>query len=206
MLEYCIYLKVHRNSSAKNKASIIDILTASPFWFGQDTQGISGLLTQLFDELEHCYTGYMNQTELLLSQLLICLIRNFEKDTESGRHFSYRNLSDTKSIIIEDYFLYEYQALSLQTLSDRLKLSPRQTQRILKAYYGKTFQQKKAEARMSASALLLQNEHLSIADISETLGYSSAEHFSSSFRNYYGISPREYRKNILNSAFGSAAP
>ena len=198
MTEYCVYLKVRKSSSAKNKESIIDILTGAPFWFGQDTQGISGLLLQLFEELENQYTGYITQTELLLSQLLICLIRNCEKYRESGRHFSSRNLSDTKSVIIEDYFLYEYQSLSLQTLAERLKLSMRQTQRILKEYYGKNFQQKKAEARMSASAIYLQNDTLSIADIAETLGYSSAEHFSSAFRNYYGVSPREYRKKNLH--------
>lgn len=197
MTEYCIYLKVRKSSSARNKDSIIDILTDAPFWFGQDTQGISGLLTQLFAELAHQYTGYITQTELLLSQLLICLIRNCEKYAESGRRFSSRNLSDTKSIIIEEYFLYEYQSLSLQTLADRLKLSTRQTQRILKEYYGKNFQQKKAEARMSASAVYLQNDVLSIADIAETLGYSSAEHFSAAFRSYYGVSPREYRKKNL---------
>lgn len=137
----------------------------------------------------------MNQVELLLSQLLIYLVRNYEQKSGSLRHFAPNNLSDNKSIIIEEYFLYEYPTLSLETLADRLKLSTRQTQRLLKEYYGKSFQQKKAEARMSAAGMLLREHGRSIASVAEALGYSSTEHFSSAFRKYYGVSPRDYRKS-----------
>ncbi len=193
MQEYCVYLKLRRSSSSRSASPVIDAFTASPFWFGQDTHGISILMKQLFDELEHQYTGYMNQVELLLAQLLIYLVRNYEQRSESSGHFAPTNLYDSKSVIIEEYFLYEYATLSLETLADRLKLSTRQTQRLLKEYYGKSFQQKKAEARMSAAGMLLQERERSISSIAEALGYSSTEHFSSAFRKYYGVSPRQYR-------------
>ena len=105
-------------------------------------------------------------------------------------------MAETKSVIIDEYFLYEYQTLSLEELSRRLNLSARQTQRLLMEYYGKTFQQKKAEARMSVAAILLSDQSLSITSIAENLGYSSIEHFSSSFRRFYKTSPREFRKNL----------
>ena len=63
-------------------------------------------------------------------------------------------------------------------------------------HYGKSFQQKKAEARMSVAAILLSDQSLSITDIAENLGYSSIEHFSSSFRRFYNTSPREFRKHL----------
>lgn len=47
---------------------------------------------------------------------------------------------------------------------------------------------------MSAAAILLSDPKKKIAGIAESLGYSSAEHFSSAFRRYYQVSPREYRK------------
>ena len=101
---------------------------------------------------------------------------------------------DSNSIIIEEYFLYEYASLSLNALADKLKLSPRQTQRLIWKYYGKSFQQKKAEARMSVASILLKDEDRSIAFIADTLGYSSPEHFSAAFRKYYKMSPSEFRK------------
>lgn len=197
MLEYCIYLKIHNSHRKKNASPILDVFTSTPFWIGKDTQGILTLMQQLFDELSHRYTGYQNQVKLLLSQLLIYIVRNYEQCQISRTTFSKNNLTDSKSVIIEEYFLYEYQSLSLEALADRLKLSPRQTQRLLTEYYGKTFQQKKAESKMSAAAVLLSDKTRSITSIAEDLGYSSAEHFSSAFRKYYQISPREYRKQAL---------
>lgn len=197
MQEYCVYLKINSSSRKRTSSPILDAFTSVPFWIGKDTQGIHALMQQLFDELAHRYTGYQNQVELLLSQLLIYTVRNYEQCRPSRTVFSKNNLTDAKSVIIEEYFLYEYQNLSLEVLADKLKLSTRQTQRLLMEYYGKTFQQKKAEAKMSAAAILLSDKGRSITSIAEDLGYSSAEHFSSAFRKYYQISPREYRKQAL---------
>lgn len=196
MQEYCIYLKFRRPPQGQRKASVIDSFTSTPFWIGEDTQGICALMKQLFNELEHRCTGHQNLVKLLLSQLLIYAIRNYEQCKPSQTSFSQNNRTESKSIIIEEYFLYEYQTLSLEALADKLNLSSRQTQRLLMEYYGKSFRQKKTEARMSAAAILLSDKTRSITSIAEDLGYFSIEHFSSAFRKYYQMSPREYRKKI----------
>lgn len=196
MQEYCVYFKLHRHSHDKTPSPIMDAFIAKDFWMGPDHQGMTELMTRLFSELEHHPLGYRKQVELLLSQLVIGIVRNY--DTRSTIHtpVAQPGLSDNKSRIIEECFLYEYQTLTLKSLSEKLSLSPRQTQRLLMEYYNKSFQEKKAEARMSAAAILLRDHSKSISSISEALGYSSPEHFSNTFRNYYGISPREYRKQL----------
>ena len=195
MQEYCVYFHFPGSSRVKKPSLLMDSFLSARFWIGQDAQGIHFLMKQLFDELEHHYTGYRNQVELLLSQLIICLVRNYEQEKKPEYRFADTNLYNSKSMIIEEYFLYEYRTLSLDILADRLKLSTRQTQRLLQEYYGKTFQQKKAEARMSAASILLGEKNRSIASIAEELGYSSAEHFSSAFKKYYQVSPGSYRRN-----------
>ena len=196
MQEYCVYLKIRSTSQKLQKSPVITAFTSMPFWIGEDTQGIHSLMKQLFDELEHCYTGHQNQVRLLLSQLLIYTVRNYEQHSIPQTSFSRNSMAESKSIIIEEYFLYDYQSLSLETLADKLKLSTRQTQRLLMDYYGKSFQQKKTEARMSVAAILLSDKTRSITSIAEDLGYSSIEHFSSAFRNFYHVSPREYRRQL----------
>ncbi len=196
MLEYCIYLKIKENAKRKGASPVMDSFTATPFWFGADTQGIHGLLRQLFLELERCPIGYLDQARLLLSQLLIYIVRNYESARPGHAAQAQGTLSDLTSVIIEEYFLYEYRNLSLDELAKRLGRSPRQTQRLLSEYYGKTYQQKKAEAKMSAAAILLADQSKNITAISEELGYSSPEHFSSAFRAYYGASPRDYRRGL----------
>ena len=197
MQEYCIYLKIHHTSKRLPSSAIMDIFTSTPFWIGKDTQDVHALLKQLFYELEHRYTGYQNQITMLLSQLLIHIVRNYEYQPIPHDFPSRHNPAESTSVIIEEYFLYEYQSLSLSALAEKLNLSTRQTQRLLVAYYGKTFQQKKAEARMSAAAVFLADKSKSITSVAEDLGYSSIEHFSSSFKSYYHMTPREYRKQFL---------
>lgn len=204
MQEYCVYLKTLENAQPKKPSPVMEAFTATPFWIGKDTQGIHSLMRQLFHELDHRYIGYQNQVELLLSQLLIHTVRNYEQGRLSRTFFAQGNHAHSQSVIIEEYFLYEYHALSLDALARRLNLSPRQTQRLLMEYYGKTFQQKKAEARMSAAAILLSDKGRSISSIAEALGYSSGEHFCSAFRKYYHSSPSEYRKRLLSSCGASS--
>ena len=197
MREYCIYLKLHHTGANRPSTPIISAFADVHFWFGQDMQNINNIMQQLFMELEFKYTGYKNQVEVLLTQLIIYLVRNYERSNNISHHNQTNPQTDKTAIIIEECFLYEYPSLTLQSLADRLKLSTRQTQRLLLDNYGKTFQQKKTEARMSAAAILLEDKEQSITSVSNLLGYSSVEHFSSAFRKYYNVSPREYRKTEL---------
>lgn len=196
MMEYCVYLKLSINNRSNINSPVIQSFLEHPFWFGQDKQDIHILLKQIFDELKQRKIGYQQQVKLLLSQLLIHMVRNYEQHTCIPECLPTSERSDKESIIIEDYFLYEYQSLSLRALSQRLNLSPRQTQRLLLEYYNKSFQEKKTEARMSAAAILLEDTTKNISSIADALGYSSAEHFSAAFRKYYHISPREFRKRL----------
>ncbi len=199
MCEYCIYLKIGRcpaPSSSLAEKKLARIFRQTDFWFGQDSQDIHTLMKQLFFELEHRYTGYSIQAEILLKQLIIKLVRNYEGRMETNSCTDAPNLFDNKYLIIEECFLYEYRTLTLDALSARLGLGIRQTERLLKLHYGKTFLQKKTEARMSAASILLQNPSLSVTQIAEDTGYSCVEHFSASFKRYYGQSATAYRKQF----------
>ncbi|MGN0779186.1 MAG: AraC family transcriptional regulator [Aristaeellaceae bacterium] len=194
MKEFCIYMKVNAPARQKTVSQLVHTFCRTDFWIGQDTQGIHGLMQQLFFELEHTYIGYQEQIRLLLSQILIAVTRNYEQQRDLNQEAAQIPQVDHKSLLIEEYFLYEYQKLSLDELSSRLFLSPRQTQRLLREYYGKTFHEKKLEARMSAACILLENSNRSIASIAEALGYSTPEQFSVTFKKQHQITPSEYRK------------
>lgn len=195
MLEYCVYLVLPRSpGKLKNtQDSAAGLFEKTSFWFGQDSCGAEAIFRRIFYELRNQQTGYMTQIQSLLSQLVIALVRNYEQPDTPAPSFSASNLNDSKSIILEEYFLYEYANLSLEQLSARLALSTRQTERLIRELYNKTFRQKKTEARMSAAVLLLSDPVRSISSVAEELGYSSVEHFSTAFRRYYGESASAYR-------------
>jgi len=200
MEEYCIYFKLSKTTS-KNSApeTAASIFSKTHFWYGKDSQNLLEIITQLFFELENKYTGYMIQVEALLQQCIVKIVRNYETHKISDSHFSHTNLVDSKYLIVEESFLYDYESITLEGLADRLGLGIRQTERFIKEYYGKTFTQKKTEARMSMAKIFLNDKDISISEIAKRLNYSSVEHFAYAFKKYYGISARDYRKQELYS-------
>lgn len=202
MCEYCIYFRISRRSETDSQsvedAAICSLIADTPFWFGQDRCQLHPLFTALFQILSHRPIGFLAETDALLRQIVIRLVRNYGKSSNKIILPPCPDPSGHASVIIEEYFLYEYAHLSLEELSARLGISVRQTERFIFALYGKTFLQKKTEARMSAAALLLEHTQKSITQLSEELGYSSLEHFSSAFKNYYHNSPTQYRRSCKN--------
>ncbi len=200
MAEYCVYLRLKERVPARKKdgkKQLVHTFMDMPFWFGQDSHHIHTIMQSLFWELENECPGYKIQIETLLQQLLVSIVRNYSSAHDTVSLYEAQALHDNQYLTIEECFLYEYNTLTLIELSNRLGLSPRQTERLLQKHYGKTFLSKKTEAKMSAAVLLLRNPLKSITEISEDLGYSSVEHFSSSFKRYYHISAREYRKTKI---------
>ena len=49
------------------------------------------------------------------------------------------------------------------------------------------------KVRMDKAKGLLDDSSLKIQDISEMLGYKDKNYFSKAFRNYYAVSPSEFR-------------
>lgn len=195
--EYCIYLKFEPGNASLKSGENPDFLNRffdTPVFIGQDTQNIRGLMQTLFYELDARNTGYLTVARTLLAQLLVLSARNFEGVPHPKGAAATSSLSDRNYLIIEESFLYDYQELTLESLALRLGLGTRQTERLLREHYGKTFLQKKTESKMSAALILLKDPSRSITEISSALGYSSVEHFSSAFRKYYGISPRAWKK------------
>lgn len=196
MAEYCIYFKLEKKeTSLPVRDSVASKFEQTHLWFGQDTQELYPLMQQIFFELEHRYTGYMLQVETLLQQCVIKTVRNYENRQHSRVHFSPSNLVDSKYIIVEECFLYEYETITLESLAQRLGLSVRQTERFFRDYYGKTFLQKKKEAKMSMAKIYLDHDEINISEIADRLNYSSVQHFSYAFKQYYGMSATSYRKN-----------
>jgi len=198
--EYCVYLKIEEKQNSKNvrqsKHHLVNDFMEKSFWYGEDKHGIHSLMQSLFSELENHDIGYRIQIATILQQIIVAIVRNYssaQKDTSTETNI----LSDNQYLIIEECFLYEYNTLTLTDLSNRLGLSPRQTERLLKKHYNQTFLTKKTEAKMSAAILLLRDKNKSITDIADELGYSSIEHFSGAFKRFYHISPREYRKSVV---------
>lgn len=190
-LDYCVYLQL--SHPGRTESPLAKCFENQTFWIGNDTQNLRPLFGRLFDELAERRPGYTIWAKTLLTQLVVCMLRNYGHSLPSD-HFQPATPEEAQAFIIEEAFLYEYPTLTLEQLAERLSLSPRQTQRLLRGRYEKTFQQKRSEARMSAATILLTRTSRRISAISESLGYSAPEHFTAAFKKHFGLSATEYRR------------
>lgn len=173
----------------------MSLFLSTPFWFGTDQQNIYPLFQTLFEELSNHHIGYICQAESLIRQIIVQIVRNYKQDHIFSNVLENHKPISNPFLLLEETFLMEYDSLTLEALSSHLGLSTRQTQRLLKKQYGQTFLQKRTQARMAAAVSLLSDPSLTLTAIAEKTGYSSVEHFSTVFRKFYNISPKEYRKN-----------
>ena len=146
MTEYAVFFVIQKETM---DLSCVDQFLETPFWMGENASAIHDLLQIVFEELQDKQAGYLTQVSALLQQMVIYLIRNYQIP-RPGNIAGMRtgNLYEKRAFLTDKAFLYEYREVTLARLSEYLGLSERQTERFLKEYYGKTFAQKRTDARM----------------------------------------------------------
>ena len=208
MREYGVYLKVSLPRKG-TKSELLRSFLQQSFFFGPTGIEVYELMKRLISELEQGPEGHRFMLSALLQELIVEIARLYRATSAtmvastapspsnvhpSETHFSDTHLPDDQTyLLIEESFLYNYRDITLDSLATLLNLSRRQTERLLQQHYGKTFLQKKKEARMSAACILLQAGDRSIASVAYELGYSSPEHFTHAFKNYFHMAPSLYQ-------------
>ncbi|UII75011.1 AraC family transcriptional regulator [Flagellimonas sp. HMM57] len=84
--------------------------------------------------------------------------------------------------------------ISIDELSNVCSLSKFHLYDSFKKAFGKTPHQYVNRLKIARAKLLLQNNHLSVSEVSETLGFSDLSVFSKVFKKAYGNPPSHYSK------------
>lgn len=89
------------------------------------------------------------------------------------------------------------QEHSIQELASLYGCSPYHLTRLFQRFFHQTPYRMLIEFRMKAAAEILRREQeISIKEVTGMVGYQNALNFSTEFRKYFGMSPREYQKYI----------
>lgn len=88
---------------------------------------------------------------------------------------------------------------SLKELSYKSAINEYKLKRGFKALYGTTIYGMLNEVRLNEAKLLIEKEEIDINEVSILVGYKSSSHFSKIFKDRYGVSPKEIKKQrIIN--------
>lgn len=153
---------------------------------------------ELFDYIVYAYAeskgNHLYKARMMNNVIMaffIILLRKHGSEVILPESDSDENSTDT--VLMLKYIQTNYTTVTLSELSAFFNYSERQIQRILKKHTGLNFRSIIQKQKMKQAANLLHSTDLSIAAISESLCYSDVASFRQVFKNYYGVSPAEYR-------------
>ena len=91
----------------------------------------------------------------------------------------------------------EHLSLKIDELTKVTNYSREHLSRIFKKYLGQTLESYVTDLRMNYALELLSATDLSMAHITNELGYDSQNSFTNNFRKQFGVTPMVWRKNHL---------
>jgi len=97
------------------------------------------------------------------------------------------------------------EPLTTDEIAQHVCVSRRQLERIFKQYLTRVPSQYYLELRLNRARQMLMQTSKSIIQIGLSCGFSSGPHFSSAYRNFFGVTPREDRNQRRGQGAAEAA-
>ena len=170
------------------------------FHLAQNSGVITPKMQKVISQIISCKRQGMVKRVFLESRILYLLTLQLEQIFSSNSNENTYGLSgDTiKKLITAKHYLesnLEVQNLTLQSLARYVGTNEFTLKKGFKQLWGLTvfgfWKRKKME---KASELLIKRD-VTIGEIAQKLGYKNHRHFSTAFKKFFGISPKDYRKN-----------
>nr|WP_275446123.1 response regulator [Paenibacillus sp. ACRSA] len=123
----------------------------------------------------------------------VCML--VQKRIASGRQHVYKDIVEQALAYTKEH--YADPELSIQKVCGHLHISSGYFCGIFKKEVQLTFLQYVMQIRMEAAKELLRSSELKAFQIAERVGFAEPNYFSFCFKKHTGISPKEYRKQLV---------
>ncbi|RJF31979.1 two-component regulator propeller domain-containing protein [Pseudoalteromonas gelatinilytica] len=137
--------------------------------------------------------GLLNLRQILNQHLTAQLAAPLNSDTAAVT-VQNKDYSFTEKLKQTVQAHYQDESFSVEQLASALCLSPRALQLKMKALYSQTPSDYLRNTRLEFAKKQLIDSALAIGQIAEQTGFRSQSYFARSFKNYVGLSPKQYRE------------
>lgn len=143
--------------------------------------------------------NFIQETKIkyLFSLAFLELLQQAEELTVLGQTKTSIDYDNELTLKIEQFLIDNFLPnAQLEDLAQYLCLGTRQTYRLIKRLFDKSFQEIKNDTRIRKAKNLIEKKEHTLKEIAEILGYSSYIGFYKSFRQATGVTPEEYRDSL----------
>ena len=160
------------------------------------THSVQSILAEYRQDLPERDVFLLAQIKLLLLQILrLPCKENAPKKPLPASQQAHRMLLDKAMQTVSGKI---YGKLTVSDLAASVNVSTSQLSFVFKTYLGISPAKYITHIRLEESKKMLNEKKLSIIKIADSLGYSSVQHFSKQFHNWYGCAPSAYFKKGKN--------
>ena len=176
----------YKGDQAKAKAQMIKISQRYGISHAELQQANSSLTTQYppIEELAVLIKPLVHMIELLLNYLHDTTAQFPEQHSSSGRLFT-----SICHMLKNDYSIH----YSVEDLAKMFNCSASHISHIFLKYGYCSYHTYVSNIRINVAKLLLTSTDMNVQGISDHLGYTNSNYFSTVFKRSVGMSPREYR-------------
>ncbi len=173
-------------------------IECKPYVYNKDKMCCDKFIKAFMDELEIKLPGYEQMVYNSFTEFMIGIFRNFifptaskESSTQVNSDFSCNlNIALECTRYIHDHY---HENIKLQDVANYFHVSERHISRTFEGYFGKTIKKTLNTIRISYAKNYLANTDYSIDEISDNIGFTSANVLYRLFKSSEGITPLEYR-------------
>lgn len=153
------------------------------------------------EQTESIFSAFYNQPESLMLpyqkikilELLLYLTKT--EFTPQNKLVEYQfELIETIRKIHDQLLQHMERRITIEELSRQYLINPTTLKNAFKSVYGTSIASHIKEHRMRQAARMLIESDMSIAEIAQAVGYDSQSKFTTAFKAYFKVLPREYRK------------
>lgn len=154
----------------------------------RDVLPVQNLLENLIYILSGDLSNRRKINETSMGLLFLHLLNHTDK-------LELKSSEDSLVFKVLSYIENNYVCGSLTELSEIMFYDFNALSREIKKKTGKTFTELMQEKRLSQAVFLLKNTDIGIDSVATSVGYENISYFHRLFKQKYGVTPKQYRKN-----------
>ena len=158
------------------------------------------VLLRLFtEEARNGQPGQQFALQGICTQIAVNLLRSIDNDMPSSSEKLYgtdkKNIKKAVEFLTENY----NREYSIDEVADIAKLSSYHFIRVFKAYTGKPPYEYLLDVKIEKARQFLALQRLSVTEVCFMSGFNNVSHFTTLFKKRTGMTPSDYRREVLGA-------
>lgn len=168
--------------------------TSWMYFHVSDVLPVQNLVENLVWTIFYDSSNKRSCTQITMGLLFLQLLNHMDKMETGGSRYD----SEITAAVL-NYINGHYKSGTLSELAEQMGYGVYWLSREIRRRTGRTYKELLQEKRMQQAVYLLTSSGIPVADIIESVGYDNTSYFYRKFRERYGQSPKEYRRQFAQN-------